>query len=706
MATLQNIRNRAGVLVAIVIGISLIAFILGDFLNSGQVFFSGQQNEIAEIDGKSISYNYFQAKVDELTENYKRNSNSESTPDEATMENLRKQAWDDIVLEYVMQGEYDALGLDVTSEELFDMVQGNNIDPQIQQAPLFTNQTTGRFDKTLVIQFLKNMETRDSSGVAKASWLTFEQSLLIKRKVTKFNNLIKKGLYITTVQVKKATDESNYNVNFKYINLPYTTVPDANITVSNAEIEEYYNTHQKNYKQDASRDIEYITFDVVPSKEDIQLIEEWAKNTKVEFEKTENSAQFVNLNSDSPYDSKHYKKGELSKNIDSLMFNSDTLTVYGPFIEKDEYQLVRLVSIKPLPDSVKSSHILIQPNDKITKDKAKFIADSLKNVLVKNKGANFAELAMKYSVDQGSAKTGGDLGWFKEKMMIAPIEKACFEGKKGDIVVVETQYGYHVVQITDQSEALKKVQVAIVSRKVVPSTKTYQHIFATASQFGGLYNTKDKFTKAIISKGLNKKIGTQIKESDKNISGMSNAREVVRWVYQAKTGDVSGVIELDDRFVIALLTIAREKGIAPLEQVKSEIEVIVKKNKKASQFIAKINDAMKTTKNIDDLSLKLKLQVQKTSGVNFLSFSIPGLGIEPNITATATTISPFSLSKPIQGNAGVFVLYVDSVDKAPKIDFINEYRTLAYEMQGKVDYFAYEALKEIANITDKRGKFF
>lgn len=707
MATLEKIRNKAGVLVAVVIGFSLLAFILGDVLSSGKAIFTEKQDEIAKIWGKSISYNEFNQKVEELAESYKRNNNSTTTPDEATMESFRKQAWDDMVLDNVMQEEYNELGLDVSDEELFDMVQGNNIDPQILQAPIFKNQQTGMFDRSLVIQFLKNMETRDSAGLAKASWIAFEQSLLSRKKVNKFNDLIKKGLYVTTIQAQKATDANNYNVNFKFISLPYTSVADANITITKDDLEQYYNSHIKNYKQDASRDIEYISFDVVPSKEDIELTEEWIKNTKIEFEKTENAGQFVNLNSDIPYDSKHFNKGELPKDIDTIMFNTtDTTAVFGPLVQNNEYKLLKLVSIKTLPDSVKASHILIQPNEKLTKENAKIKADSIKDAVIKTKGANFAELAMRFSVDQNSGKKGGDLGWFKEKMMIEPIEKACFEGKTGEIVVVETQYGYHVVQITEQSKLSKKVQVAILTRKLEASTKTYQHIFGTASEFVGLYNTKDKFEKAIVSKGLNKKIGSRIKESDRTVQGLKNSREVIRWAYLAKQDDVSSVIELDDKFIIAVLTVAREKGYAPLEQVKTEIELIVKRNKKASQFTTKFNNAMKGVNKIDDIAAKLNLEVKSTSGVNFLSFSIPGLGIEPNVVATAVTINPFTLSKPVKGNGGVYVLFVDSVDKAIKMDLQTQYRTLAYEVQGKVDYFAYEALKELANIEDKRGKFF
>lgn len=703
MATLQTIRNRAGLLIAVVIGIALLGFILDDLLRSGGFLFSDSQYEIAKVNGTSIELQEYQRKVDELTENTKRNSGKEAI-DEQTSEMIKDQAWESIIKSYVMEKEYNELGIGVCPDELFDIVQGNNIHPQVQQIPIFQNKATGQFDRNLVIQFLKNID-KDETGVARSSWLAFEEALTQDQKTAKYNNLIKKGLYITNYQAKQEALEKNEKVNFKFIYENFKSISDSSITVTDAEIKKYYEDHKYKYEQDASRDVEYVTFDIVASKEDFNDAEKWINDIKADFISTEDPKQFVNANSDNPFVNKFYKKGDLPANIDSMMFSQEKGFVYGPYFENNIYKIAKIIKVENLPDTVKASHILIQPNEQVPDlARARAIVDSLKT-LVEN-GASFEELAMKFGTD-GTKDKGGDLGWFKYDAMVSPFNDSCFFGKKGDLKIAVTQFGVHLIKIYDKGPESKQIQIASLEREVTPSQKTFDSYYSKASEFAGVNNTKEKFEIAVKDQGLLKKLGSYLKEDTKTISGLESPRELVRWAFNAETkkGDVSKVFEFGSRYVVAIVTEVREKGYADVESVKEELETNVKKDKKAEQLITKLSPASSAS-NIDEAASKAGLQVQQADNISFSSFSLPGVGVEPDVIVNALEIEKGKVSKPIKGANGVFVLSVTEKIPAGELNEASEKDRLTQTTQSKVDYQAFEALKKAANVVDKRIKFY
>ncbi|HBF88384.1 MAG TPA: hypothetical protein DDX39_07040 [Bacteroidales bacterium] len=703
MATLQKIRNKGGLLIAIIIGLALLAFILGDFLKKGPSSFSSSEYELAEISGNSIPYQLYQQKLEELIENTKRNSGSENI-DEATMETIREQAWESILRENVMDAEYEKLGLGISSDELFDIVQGNNIHPQVQQIPIFKNQETGQFDRALVIRFLKNLD-QDESGLARSSWLAFEEALAQTQVMDKYNTLIKKGLYVTKDQAMAELNERNIKSNVAFVVEKYTTISDSAVSVTDQELKAYYDKNSYKYEQEAERVVEYVIFEVKPSKEDFEEADKWINSIKPDFIETADDKQFVNLNSDVAFVDKYYKQGELTEQLDTVLFNAEIGATYGPYFEGNSYKIAKLAEVKMLSDTVKARHILIRP-DQNTGDysKAKATIDSLKT-LVEN-GANFEELAMKYGSD-GTAAEGGDLGWFKREDMVAPFNDSCFFAKVGDIKTAVTQFGVHLIKVEGKGPETKKVQVAVLERVVAPSQKTYDVFYGEASQFAGLNNTYDKFDKAINEKALAKRVTPPLKETDKTIAGLEAPREIVRWAYNTATkGSVSDVFELGNKFVVATLTEVKEKGIAPFEQIKEELTVEVKKEKKAKTIIDKFNSAMTTSKNIQDIAANLGLRVDTAENVSFSSFSMPGIGVEPKVIVNAVELEKDKLSAPVQGNTGVYLLHVFGKTENTETETKAEAARLTSGTQSRVDYEVYEALKKVADIKDYRIKFF
>ena len=379
--------------------------------------------------------------------------------------------------------------------------------------------------------------------------------------------------------------------------------------------------------------------------------------------------------------------------------------VFGPIYENDSYQLVRIVDIAQLPDSVKARHILIGLKDKSkeTHDLAKAKADSLYNVV--KKGANFARLASDYSDDPGSAEKGGDLGWFPEGVMVQPFNDACFKGKKGDMVLVETQFGFHIINILEVGKTSKKVQLATLTRAVVPSTRTYQKVYQEASEFAGLNNTYEKFNQAILDKKLNKRLASNLREADRRIAGLDNPREMIRWAYRAKVQDVSPVFEFGDNFVVAALKSAKQEGTAPLEQVAEDIKSKVIIDKKAALLMDEFKKVLSQRDNINQVGTDLSVLLMEATRVSFSSFSLPSVGFEPAVIATAVATPEGVIAGSIKGNTGVYALAVTAIN-VDEGDNLTERRRLQNTLNSRAGYEAYEAIKKSAGIVDKRSSFF
>ena len=704
MATLEKIRNRAGVLVAVVIGMALLAFILGDFLNSGGALFSNSQFEIAEISGKSIPYQKYQKELSDIMEITKF-STGQSSLDEPSVQRIRQQTWTQMVREYVLEDEYAELGIDISSQELWDMVQGENIHPIIRN--LFTNPETGELNTLAVIRFLKSYD-QDPTGQQKAYWLFVEDQMIQERMYSKYLNLISKGLYSTKKEAQSELNFINRKVDFEFVYQNFQSVPDSTINITSSELKEYYNNHQSDYKQTASRAIEYITFDVVASEDDKKEAEDWINNIQPDFAKTDNDIEFAHLNSEVAVNNSFFKQDELSEELKDI-FNKEKGFIYGPYFENDTYYLAKISEIKYLPDSVKARHILIQPTQNENAAQVYALADSIVSLL--KTGISFASLSEKYSADNAANEKGGDLGWFRANQMVTPFSDTCFNAKVGEYKLVATEFGLHIVQVTDKARSEKKVQLAIIGRKLQPGSETYQKTYAQASKFAGNNHTYEKFIQAIEQEGLAKKVANNIKESDQQLAGLEYPREFIRSIYSTDKNEIitsqnNPIFELGNRFVIGFVSDVKEEGFAPIEQVKPQLLVQVKKEKKASLLAEKFNEILKDNTDLMNLASNFNTDVYEATDINFRSYAIPNAGIEPKVIAAATSMEQGQVSLPIKGNNGVFVIKVNAVraDEVSNIDL--QQMQIITQFQNRANYEAFEALKEKAGIIDKRSKFY
>ena len=394
------------------------------------------------------------------------------------------------------------------------------------------------------------------------------------------------------------------------------------------------------------------------------------------------------------------KKGRVSPALDSIIYTKSVGFIYGPYQEGNAFKLAKLSGVKSLPDSVKARHILVKPvAGDLAKTKAK--ADSLV-ALIKG-GADFAELAKKNSDDEGSGAKGGDLGYFTSGMMVKPFEDACFNGKVGETQLVQSQFGYHIIQVQDQKNFNTNYKIAVIDRSIEAGDKTVQAAFAKGNAFLAKATDADAFDKAAVEAKMTKRVAEKITANDKNIPGLANPKEIVRWAFKSDKGAVSTLFDLGNAFVIAHLTQVREQGYTDLEYVKADIEAAVRVNKKAEILIAKMNGAT----SLEQAAQKAGSKVDTASGVSFVSALIPGVSREPKVVGTIVSMKEGAVSKPLQGERGVYMVKVSSfAPVVAKTDLTQDKGQLLMMIKSRVDGQVFEALKETAGVKDNRAKFY
>jgi len=716
MALIGKIRKRGGI-ITIVIGIALAAFVLGDFWKKSSK--GSKNNNAGEVSGEKITYVDFEKKVAGQEEMMKQQSGKEMTA--AERYKLQEDTWKTLVRDIVLGKEYDDLGLTVSTEEMWELVQGKEPHQYITQN--FADPQTGVFNPEQVRTFLKNLDQyEEKKPGTKAQWDNLEDLIKSDRLYNKYLNLIKGGYYVPKAMAKDDYIQKNKKAVFRFFADKYSNIADTKITLTGDELQTYYDTHKNEYEQEASRDIEYVSFDIVPSAADLKKAKDDITKIYTEFDATDTSnvQTYVNKTSDDKFDSTFYKKEKLPTPLDSTVFKLKVGDLIGPLDNDYVYTIAKVMGFQTRPDSMKASHILVayagatRAAETVTrtKEKAKAMADSLLKIIIKNPKL-FDTIATKNSDDAVASKKAGDLDWFTDTdaggQMIGAFTNACAKGKVGEVKVVETDFGYHIIKITGKKALKKKVRLAIITKKTEPSKETTDAIYNAASAFAGENLTIDDFDKAVISKKLTKKSAEEVTPMTNTISGLESPREIVRWMYDADTkkGAISKVFDLQTAYVVAALKEIREKGIPTLDQIKTKIEPLAKRDKKADMIIKKIN-AMKTAgTSLDILALKDSAKVDTLDYITFSSYSIPGYGPEPAVLGKLFTMKAGTMSEPIKGNMAVFVIYLEKyIDPAPTTDYKSTIGQLVQNFKSRAGYELYPALEKNAKVVDKRWMFY
>lgn len=674
----------------------------GDLLGPNSRLLGNNSNTIGEIAGEEIDYQEFDQVLQQAKADYENRTGRAANEGELAM--LREQAWNQLIFKIALQKEYDRLGIVVTEEELADMVQGNNIHPAVKQA--FTNPETGEFDRSQIVQYLQNLDQMGPN--ARPMWVSFEQSLYGDRLQSKYMNLLSKTVYVTDAEAKHFYKAQNAAASIKALYVPYFSVTDSSVQVTDAQLKDYYERNKELYKVEDGRSIEFVTIPVTASGEDSTYLSQEISTLSQQFAASTNDSAFVNANSDVPFDGSYRNPGELPTQLRNQLPLQEG-KVYGPYAENGTQALYKVVDAKEGDAAVKASHILIRPENDSPEAKAA-AQTKAQDVLAQIKnGADFAQMAAQHGTD-GTASTGGDLGWFAKGRMVPAFDAAVFNASGPGLLsnLVETEYGFHIVKIT-APKTTQTYKIAAMQRAIEASESTRDAAYGIADELAGTSSSAEEFrANAAKNPSLVKEEASAIGKNNIVVNNLNNARELVRWTYAKDTevGDVSPVFEIDDQFVVATLTKKREKGYASIEDIKDELTAAVRNEVKAQQIIAKLKGQKGTLDQIA-ASYGADAVVRTADNVTLASSAIPGLGVEPVAVGKAFGLKPGARTAPFEGQGGVLMVELTQLTPAPEInDFSNVKEQLRSQRSSRTENNAFEAIKEKADITDNRVRFF
>ncbi|MGC6469823.1 MAG: SurA N-terminal domain-containing protein [Flavobacteriales bacterium] len=686
MVSLENIRNRSGLLL-FVIGIAMLAFLLTDLMSSQGGGGMATDMVVGEIGSQEIDYQNFEQRVQESIDNQRRsNPNIDVTQ-------VRNSVWNQMLRETIMKQEFSDLGLEVSAAEIFDMVQGENPYPTVQQA--FANPETGEFDRARLLQFLKEDINNDETGQAKQQWINFEKAIRDERQTNKYNALVSGGLTVSDWEAKMDKYYQSEIRNVSYVQIPLTTIPDSLVNLTDTDLRSFITENSEQYQQEASREIEYVVYSVLPSVDDQKAANDWMIDVKKDFSENDNDELFIRKNSDVFNRVLYVSESDLDENIQGLV-SSENGTVLGPYTQsRNLLRLAKLVDASFRPDSVEARHILISgPNAETT-------IDSLKILI--NQGKSFANLAEQFSEDQGSAVKGGDLGWFAEGVMVPEFNEACFTSAKNELSIVTSQFGTHLIQLTNKSKSSKKYKVAFLDRQILYSNTTYQNVFAQAGKFAAENSNYEQFNESAINENLSKRVADGLLETTTNIAGLENPRELVRWAYESNVGDISDVFEFGNKIVVASLTSIKKEGLTDLEDVRATIEPIVLNNKKSEMLL----DELANVQTLDEVATSFGLTISKSDGVNFSTNQVPGLGSEPSFVGATFALEQGQTSSAFRTSKAVCVVQLDKVIEGAMSDnFLSNKNSLESSLQSRSTFQVYQALQDLVDIKDNRANFY
>lgn len=711
MATLENIRKR-GKLLAIIIGLSLLAFIVGDLFTSGSSIFGSQKTKIATVNGNDIDIQDFEV-FTKQTEDYVKALNGQDNIDEQTVWQIRASAWDMLIREKLLDKVFQKHSFYLSPEEIKDITIGSNPHSLVQQT--FVNPQTGVFDKNFLIQILQNLQEnkmpndpsqRQQYERIRGLWMYIENYIKFDQALQKYVTLLSKALYTNKLEVEFDNAERKKVVNIEIVFKQIFDIKDESISYTEKDLKDYYNKHKNLfYSYDDKISINYVEFVVKPLKDDTLAAQTSAKNIYSEIEK---SADAENIFVEGTKSVKFYTQNELKQfQLDSIKMEIGK--TFGPTLLYGSYHIFKVLSIQERPDSVSARHILISPqNPKVgTMERANQIADSLLEVL--KKGGDFAQIVKQYSDDPGSVDKGGLYENFTDGQMVTEFNEYCFTKKIGELGKVQTQYGVHIIDVTARKNVSLKPKMLDVKVDIYPSEKTYNEFYALAAKMRGEMTTIETFDTIAQKYKVNVKSAFDLNKGSNSMPGLQSAREIIRWAFNTeKPNEVSQVFQMSDRYIVAVIVNKKEFGYVPFENVKKEIENSVKFEKKVEKLYnesfanVQIND-------LDALAQKLNVQKMSIPNVSFNAFQIANVGYEPAVLAAIYNANEPKVIGPIKGKNGVYVVKITEITnpQAPTTEEFNQQKDrLNSALRNRASFQAINALKQCAKITDRRNIFY
>ena len=709
MAILSKIRERSMFLI-IIIGLALFAFVLdpstiGDFFNSSKV------NTVGEVNGEEISRKEFT----EAMEAYKSRMGNNISEMQAA-----GTVWNNLVREKLYKGELKEVGITIGEEDLLKEMANN---PSVKSNPQFLN-AAGLFDMDKLKTFLK--DTKENNPQLWSAWSNFMGQISDNLERTTYNNLVSGGLGASLKEGESQYLNENTKTTAQFVYVPYTTIPDSLISVKKSEVESYIKEHASDFKVEESRDIKYVKFLIKATPEDEAAIknevasilndrEEYSNvsksNVKVlGLKNTTDIVEFLAENkSDLELDDAIKFKTDVPTVISEAIFAGNKGDVFGPYKDREHFKISKITEVMELPDSAKASHILIPFVGALragaditrTEEEAKKFADSLLTV-VKRRGSKFADLAKEFSSDKGSGAKGGDLEWFNYRRMTPAFRDYVFEGKKGDMDVVKTPFGFHVIRIDDQKNKQKVVKLGTFGRKIEASEATEANIYQNAETFAFDLTKGKGFDEVVKESKLTSQPAIGLKVLDENVAGIGNERPIVSWAFNRDTEiGASKRFDIDGGHVVATVTNKTEKGLMPVNKAVSRVRPILVNQKKAALINEKMNGA-----TLADIAKANNTSLRTASAVTLKSPTLSGVGYEPKVVGAMSFAEENKVFNKVDGEKGVFAFKVLKRELPTALPNYDSYRQRMADQRKRESFKMFEAIKKASDIEDNRAFYY
>lgn len=694
MAILQKTREKAGMAVSIIIALALLSFIIDPQTLETAFNAMSSRNDVGVINGKTISYLDFQQDVDKFTTINEMVTGS-SAQSEQQQEQVRNAAWQSLLDRYLFVKNAKAAGIRVGEEEMKDLLAGDMISPVVSQNSAFMDEN-GNFSKDALQNLINNI-SQDQTGRLKEYWNYIQNTVYTQQFYAKYGSLFTNSNFQNPLMLRRAIAENNNTTNVDFVMVPNYGM-DTTVKVSGDEIRKYYESHKNMFKQNASRDMEYVVFEVKPSEADINATNEAMGKVYDEFSTTDNMKSFLARNSEKGLNEYWYKAGELSTvNSGISEFVDANAQGTSPIVsDNNVFYAARIMATAQIPDSVYVRHILLQ---RATETKA----DSLLNVLVK--GENFSNVAASYSADTRSAADGeqGNVGWMTQTYMIPGFESV-LTAQVGKPYIVKTQYGTHIVEVAKRTAPVAKKQVAILEKTALASGETFNSYYAQASKFSkiaaGKYNN---YKAAVDSMGLYSH-PMKVTEATSSYGSISQAKEVTRWVFDNKVGKVSEIITVNNNYLfVATVTGIHKEGIAKIDEVKEAIRQQLYAQKASEKAAADIAQKIQGISDLQAIADTLHSSV--STGVDVRFASLAGQGLDPKFIGAASVAPEGKICGPVAGTIGTYIFKVNSRDTG---SFYTEddARNAATQMNNYTTQMILPVMMMESDVRDHRARFY
>ena len=709
MATLQKIRDK-GTLLVIVIGVALLAFVLGDLFTSGTTLFGKVRDKAFVVNGEVISTQQYADKITEFEE-FQKMISGQSSLDENTSSQIREAVYQQMIRERLLEDQTKELGLTVTKAELNDLVHGENISPVLQQLPFFLDPQTGMFSRSALIEFINtiNMPNPDVQEQAlvnqyKSLWLFIEEMVRTQRLEEKYITLLTNAVIVNDQEARTSFDLSQQNADIAYVMQSYFTIPDSAITVTDKEIQAYYNAHKASFRLEAPLvKLSYFSKEIVPSSEDFAEAEAESKKAFTELQNAANPMSVVADYSDTPYRDVFVSEFMLTPSQIEFVRNAAINEIAGPKREEDAFQIIKLIDKTVAPDSVRLRIMAIPNAAAVGQDSiVTHFTDSIYGLL--QGGSSFAEVANSLNPNSN----GGEVGWAREIDLIqmgSSLVQAAFNTPVGQPVKLSVPGQQLILQVEERTSPINKYKVAIINMPVVASEKTSNNIDNELNQFVSAPDVKTKFNELASEKGYMVIPNVTVSANDFSLAQIPGSRQIITWAANEKERGSVKKFDLTNMRVIARTEQVIPAGTTPLSEVSSGIRMQLVNEKKAGKIMTDLQAQNLTS--LDAYAAAMNSATDTVRFVNFNTRNITGLGVEPALNAVSAFAPLNKVVGPMKGNMGVYVTQVfNRTEGTETYDAETQKASMLNNNAYRLQMQSVEMLKNKLGVEDNRFRFF